>query len=147
MLPEVTVSASDISKKALEVGRWNAKKNGAKVEFILSNWFANIPEKFDIIVSNPPYVSTTDFDKLPVDVKAYDPQLSLIGGKDGLECYREIAKKISSNMSHEGLAFFEIGFGQKDAVIQLFSQSGLPLVNVWKDLNGLERVICVKKDA
>ena len=147
MLPGVTVSASDVSEKALKIGRWNAKKNDAKVEFILSSWFANISKKFDIIVSNPPYVSITDFDKLPVDVKTYDPKLSLVGGEDGLDCYREIVKSISSNMSNQGLAFFEIGFGQKEAIIEIFSKSGLPLVNVWKDLNGLERVICVKKDA
>ena len=147
LLPEVTVAASDVCTKALDVARKNAKENGAAVEFICSNWFKSITKKFDIIVSNPPYISNSDFNKLPVDVKAYDPRLSLVGGKDGLDCYRIIAKSLPSLLAIGGSAFFEIGLGQKNDIAQIFSDSGLLVSNVWKDLNGLERTICVKKDA
>ena len=147
MLPEVTMVASDVSKKALDIARWNAKENGANVEFILSNWFENITQTYDIIVANPPYISSSDFFNLPKDVRVYDPMISLIGGDDGLDCYRKIGKSLKSHLSNKGLAFFEIGFGQKEDILNIFCQSGLSLVKIWKDLNNLERVICVKKDA
>ena len=71
----------------------------------------------------------------------------MVGGWDGLECYRDIAKVLPLYMSDGGLAFFEIGCRQRKQVVEIFSECGLSLFKVWKDLNGLERVICVKKDA
>ena len=78
----------------------------------MSDWFVNIKGRFDIIVSNPPYISKADFDNLSLDVKKYDPKLSLIGGEDGLDCYRTICESLSKYLTNEGLAFFEIGFGK-----------------------------------
>ena len=147
ILDQVTIYASDVSLIALSVARRNAREKGAEVQFILSNWFSNFSRKFDIIISNPPYISDSDFLKLPIDVREYDPKVSLVGGVDGLDCYRKIAKSLLLYLCDGGLAFFEIGFGQKEEAILIFSQEGLSLVNVWSDLNGVERVICVKKDA
>ena len=147
MLKQVSVSASDISEKALLVARRNAEENGAMVSFVISDWFSSFSKRFDIIVSNPPYISSSDFTKLPNDVRSYDPELALIGGRDGLDCYRKIAQSLSLHLNNDGLAFFEIGFGQKQCVTNIFSQEGLSVVNVWNDINNLERVICVKKDA
>jgi release factor glutamine methyltransferase len=147
MLKQVSVSASDISEKALLIARRNAEENGAKVNFVISDWFSSFSKRFDIIVSNPPYISSSDFTKLPNDVRSYDPELALIGGRDGLDCYRKIAQSLSPYLSDDGLAFFEIGFGQKQGVTNIFSQEGLSVVNVWNDINNVERVICVKKDA
>ena len=147
MLKQAHISASDISEKALLIARQNAEKNGAKVNFVLSDWFSSFSKTFDIIVSNPPYISSNDFTKLPIDVKSYDPKLALVGGIDGLDCYRKIAQSLLLYLSDGGLAFFEIGFGQKQDVMSIFFQEGLSVVNVWSDINGLERVICVKKDA
>ena len=147
MLKQVSVSASDISEKALLIARRNAEENGAKVNFVISDWFSSFSKRFDIIVSNPPYISSSDFTKLPNDVRSYDPKLALVGGRDGLDCYRKIAQSLSLYLSDDGLAFFEIGFGQKQGVTYIFSQEGLSVVNVWNDINSLERVICVKKDA
>ena len=147
MLKQVSVSASDISEKALLIARQNAEENGAKVSFVISDWFSSFSKRFDIIVSNPPYISSSDFTKLPNDVRSYDPKLALVGGRDGLDCYRKIAQSLSLHLNNDGLAFFEIGFGQKQGVTNIFSQEGLSVVNVWNDINSLERVICVKKDA
>ena len=147
MLKQVSVSASDISEKALLVARRNAEENGAMVSFVISDWFSSFSKRFDIIVSNPPYISSSDFKKLPNDVRSYDPKLALVGGRDGLDCYRKIAQSLSLHLNNDGLAFFEIGFGQKQCVTNIFSQEGLSVVNVWNDINRLERVICVKKDA
>ena len=147
MLKQVSVSASDISKKALLIARRNAAENGAKVNFVISDWFSSFSKRFDIIVSNPPYISSSDFTRLPNNVRSYDPKLALVGGRDGLDCYRKIAQSLSLYLSDDGLAFFEIGFGQKQGVTNIFSQEGLSVVNVWNDINNVERVICVKKDA
>jgi len=147
MLKQVSVSASDISKKALLIARRNAAENGAKVNFVISDWFSSFSKRFDIIVSNPPYISSSDFTRLPNNVRSYDPKLALVGGRDGLDCYRKIAQSLSLHLNNDGLAFFEIGFGQKQCVTNIFSQEGLSVVNVWNDINRLERVICVKKDA
>jgi len=147
MLKQVSVSASDISEKALLVARRNAEENGAMVSFVISDWFSSFSKRFDIIVSNPPYISSSDFTRLPNNVRSYDPKLALVGGRDGLDCYRKIAQSLSLHLNNDGLAFFEIGFGQKQCVTNIFSQEGLSVVNVWNDINRLERVICVKKDA
>ena len=144
---QVSVSASDISEKALLVARRNAEENGAMVSFVISDWFSSISKRFDIIVSNPPYISSSDFTRLPNNVRSYDPKLALVGGRDGLDCYRKIAQSLSLYLSDDGLAFFEIGFGQKQGVTNIFSQEGFSVANVWNDINNLERVICVKKDA
>ena len=147
MLKQVNISASDVSEKALLIARRNAEENGAKVNFFISDWFSSFSKTFDIIVSNPPYISSDDFTRLPIDVKSYEPKLALVGGTDGLECYRKIAQSLLLYLSDGGLAFFEIGIGQKQSVTDIFFQEGFSIVNVWSDLNGLERVICVKKDA
>ena len=147
MLKQVNIFASDISEKALLIARRNARENGAIVNFVISDWFSSFSKKFDIIVSNPPYISSDDFTKLPIDVKSYDPKLALVGGTDGLDCYRKIAKSLLFYLSDDGLAFFEIGLGQKQSLTSIFAQESLSVVNVWNDINGLERVICVKKDA
>ena len=147
MLKQASISASDISEKALLIAKRNAEENSAKVNFVISDWFSSFSKRFDIIVSNPPYISSSDFTKLPNDVRSYDPKLALVGGRDGLDCYRKIAQSLSLYLSDDGLAFFEIGFGQKQGVTNIFSQEGLSVVNVWNDINNVERVICVKKDA
>ena len=147
MLKQVSIFASDISQKALLIARRNAAENGAKVNFVISDWFSSFSKRFDIIVSNPPYISSSDFTRLPNNVRSYDPKLALVGGRDGLDCYRKIAQSLSLHLNNDGLAFFEIGFGQKQCVTNIFSQEGLSVVNVWNDINRLERVICVKKDA
>ena len=144
---QVRVIGSDISNSALKIAKKNAKLNNAKVTFIQSDWFKNIDIKFDIIVSNPPYISQDDFLNLPDDVRNFDPKVALFGGADGLDCYRKIAFSISPYLNTGGRGFFEIGLGQKTDVVSLFQACGLSIFDIKYDLNGVERVVCVKKDA
>ena len=146
-LGQSEIDGIDISKEALKVARKNANKNNVQVNFFQSNWFSNIDKKYDIIVSNPPYISKSEFVKLPRGVKFFDPGIALYGGEDGLVSYRIIARSIVSYLNDEGLAFFEIGQGQTNAVLKIFENQGLSLVSVWKDLDQNNRIICVKKDA
>ena len=146
-LSEVVVVGSDISDKAIDVARFNSKKNNAKVTFVKSDWFKNITTRYDIIVSNPPYVSEGELASLPDEVKNYDPKVALNGGKDGLNGYRKIAESLNSHLNIGGLGIFEIGFGQVTDVRNIFSKFGFSVHRIKCDLNGIERVICVKKDA
>ena len=146
-LSQVRIVGSDVSISALRIARQNAKLNNAQVNFICSDWFEDIVEKFVIIVSNPPYIKQDEFFNLPNDVKHFDPTIALVGGADGLDCYRKIAFSISLFLNDGGKGFFEIGLGQRNQVSSLFEAHGLSVFDVKNDLNGVERVVCVKKDA
>ena len=146
-LRKVKVMGSDISEGALIIARKNSKSNKAGVSFVRSNWFESISKKFDIIVCNPPYIKVKELTALPQAVRNYDPWTALDGGEDGLKCYRTIASSILLFLNEGGIGIFEIGVGQKNAVIKIFSRYGLSCFDVNQDLNGLDRVVCVKKDA
>lgn len=134
-LPSVQVFASDISKKALEIAKTNAKKNDVQIKLIESNMFENINEKFDIVVSNPPYIKTDEITKLSNQVQN-EPRLALDGGKDGLDFYRIIQKNIKNYLYENGILLMEIGYDQGQAVASMFKNSKLV-----KDYAGKDRVI------
>lgn len=134
-LPSVQVFASDISKKALEIAKTNAKKNDVQIKLIESNMFENINEKFDIVVSNPPYIKTDEITKLSNQVQN-EPRLALDGGKDGLDFYRIIQKNIKNYLYENGILLMEIGYDQGQAVASMFKNSKLV-----KDYAGKNRVI------
>ena len=134
-LPSVQVFASDISKKALEIAKINAKKNDVQIKLIESNMFENINEKFDIVVSNPPYIKTDEITKLSNQVQN-EPRLALDGGKDALDFYRIIQKNIKNYLYENGILLMEIGYDQGQAVASMFKNSKLV-----KDYAGKNRVI------
>ena len=137
-----SVTAVDISDKALLVASSNAQKNDCKVEFKNSNLFDNLKtaKRFDIIVSNPPYIPTNQIDKLDVEVKNYDPKLALDGGLDGLDFYKKIIEQSPKYLSKNGKIFFEIGKGQSEDIKQLLQKDFEDIV-VIKDYNKIDRVI------
>ena len=141
------IYASDISREALRVAKRNAKKLEAKIKFIESDWFNNITEKFDIIVCNPPYLSTMEIESICDEVKNFDPHISLFAGSDPMGCYRAISLKLNDHLVFGGVGLFEVGHLQSDAVSNIFKRAGFKSIEVKKDLNNVERVVCVKKDA
>ena len=100
----VTGDGVDISDDALEIAKKNARYHniGDKINFFKSNWFSNVKNKFDIIVSNPPYIKKSEINFLPVGVKKFDPLISLCGGHDGLNPYRRIADKAKNYLKKDG---------------------------------------------
>ena len=143
-LPEVQVVATDISNDALNIARKNATINEVQnqIIFINSDLFTNLEtQKFDIIVSNPPYVKTKVIENLDVQVKK-EPHIALDGGEDGLDFYRKIIKESYQYLKYNGYLCLEIGFDQKDDVINIFNEAN-NFKNIYckKDLGNNDRVI------
>lgn len=140
------VYASDISDKALEIAEYNSKKNNANVKFILSNLFDNINDiDFDIIVSNPPYITKEEMQQLEMQVKK-EPEIALYGGIDGLNFYKRITKEAVEHLKIGGYLLFEIGYKQKEAVMEILEQNKFKNIRCVKDFNNLDRVIIGEKE-
>ncbi len=131
----------DISEKALEIALKNARSNEADVSFIKSDMFKNIMEKYDIIVSNPPYIRLDVIKTLEPEVREHDPMLALDGGEDGLRFYRILAEEGKKHLARPGRIFMEIGYDQGKAVKEIFENEGFKEVVVKKDLCENDRVV------
>ena len=144
--PEVTCVATDISEYALKTASANSKRHGveSRLKLLHSNWFEKISGSFDVIVSNPPYISSEEYAQLSAEVVKYDPKISLTLGGDGLEAYREILSQALEKLSKNGHIFLEIGYTQANAVGHLFRESGFQQIKVHKDLGSRDRVISAK---
>lgn len=138
-----TVTMTDISKKALDIANKNARDNGVseKCKFILSNMFEKVQDKFDIIVSNPPYIKTEIIKTLDKEVQN-EPNIALDGGEDGLKFYKIIAENAYKYLKQKGILALEIGYDQKEEVINLLKHTN-KYENIYsqKDLAGSNRVI------
>ena len=143
-----TCVAVDISQGAIETAKRNAYKNGVseKINFVLSDCFENIDEKFDAIVSNPPYIKTDVIKGLMREVRDNEPYNALDGGSDGLYFYRKISNEAKNYLNEKGSIFFEIGYDQGEEVRDILLNEGFSDVRIIKDLAGLDRVVTgVKK--
>jgi release factor glutamine methyltransferase len=131
----------DISPKALAVARQNARNLKADVTFIESDMYSRVTGKYDIIISNPPYIPTRDITGLMEEVKDYEPILALDGKEDGLHFYRVIINGLNRFLKEDGYVFLEIGYNQANAVCDLLREAGFMEVKIINDLAGLNRVV------
>ena len=145
----VKVAAVDISKTAIALTKENAAKNGVKIETYTGDLFEPLGRKrFDMVVSNPPYIPTAVIPTLMPEVRQYDPFAALNGGADGLDFYRRIAAEAPDHLKKNGILVLEIGGEQGPAVSGMLEESpAFVNVNVWKDLAGLDRVVTARFDA
>ena len=143
--PEASVVATDISEEALAVARINADKFRAKVDFRQGDLFEPVKgDRFDLIISNPPYVSADEYEKCSPEVKK-EPHLALLGGTDGLDFYRRISEEIWRYLRPGGRVLLEIGSGQALAVIELFEKKGYKCTLDF-DLSGLDRIVLIEEE-
>lgn len=134
---------ADVSEEALKVARENSRRLEVPVTWIQSDLFAKIPEeeKYDVIVSNPPYIETAVIDTLQEEVRLHDPYIALDGKEDGLYFYRRIISEAGKYLKPQGKLMFEIGCDQAEAVEELMKNAGYEQITVKKDLAGLDRVV------
>jgi release factor glutamine methyltransferase len=145
-LPDAVVTATDISPSALVVAQQNAQAPGAgdRVRLVQSDLFEGLPEeRFDAIVSNPPYVATGEI--LEPQVRDYEPASALFAGEDGLEIYRRLIPKAFEHLERGGHLLLEIGHGQREALGGLLAQGGFAEIGFVDDLQGIPRVARARK--
>lgn len=148
--PAANIVATDISQPALEVAASNAKKHGVaeRTGFLQGDLFSPIEknQKFDIIVSNPPYISSSELEKLQPEITKYEPVRALDGGPDGLAYYRKIASMAHDYLTEKGHLLLETGMGQADSVIEMLrAASAYSSISKVRDLSGIDRVVLASK--
>ncbi len=143
-----SVTASDISAEALNVAKENFLRLGkgetADISFVQSDLFENMDGRFDIIVSNPPYIESGVIEELEPEVKKFIPRLALDGAADGLRFYREISGKAAKYLEENGKIFYEIGYNQGRAVVDILAENGFVDIEIIQDFAGLDRIVAGK---
>jgi len=147
-LENAQITSLDISKDALKVAEKNAELNdvGDRIQFIDQDFTSAkivkyFPEKFDVLVSNPPYVSPADFEDLPEEIRNYEPAVALSDNRDGLSFYRKIAELSSGLIKPSGFLMLELGLGQAQEVKEIFLKTCFYNVNTFQDLNQIDRIL------
>jgi release factor glutamine methyltransferase len=145
-LPCATGLGVDDSPAALTVARRNAERLGlaARAEFGQGRWGAGLRERFDLILSNPPYVAEAEWDRLQPEIRDFEPKSALVAGPDGLASYRALAPECARLLATEGALALEVGLGQADAVTALLAADGLVVVERRRDLAGIERCLIAR---
>jgi len=141
--PDATGVGADISEGAIATASNNAKSLGldARCQFQVSNWCESIDQKFDLIISNPPYIASKVIPNLEKEVKNHDPMAALDGGNDGLDAYHSIFFRLKHVLNDDGYALFEIGFDQADDMKRLSKKYEIRLGDIYPDLSGNPRVV------
>ncbi len=137
-------TGADISDTALECARRNQIRLGTETHFIKSDLFSGIREIYDVITANPPYIASDKVEGLEDEVRCYEPRSALDGGEDGLLFYRRIAEEAQGHLSQGGILALEIGYDQGETVPLILSRAGYRDIQVIKDANGRDRVVCAR---
>ncbi len=143
----IDVYAVDISTDALEVAKKNIDENNCDIKLIQSDLFENIEDDlfFDVIVSNPPYVTDEEYEKLLPEVKNFEPKLALVAGKEGLDIYKRLILEAKKHLKDDGMVSLEIGCNQAKDVSDILEENGYHNIEVLKDLPGLDRNVIAYK--
>ncbi len=145
--PDIIVYGTDISNNAIECARENAEINQiSNTIFIAGNLFEPFKETilFDIIISNPPYIKTSEIDNLQPEISKWEPREALNGGKDGLDYYRKILKLAKNYLKPNGFILFETGEGQAEQIAKIAEEKNYSIYSIKKDYSGIERILIIK---
>ena len=142
----IALFLADFSKKALSLSKKNAEKLHVDCEFIRSDLFSNIDNKFDLIVTNLPYIAKDDFCYLQKEIILYEPHEALYGGQSGLDIIKLFLNGVNRHLNKNGIFVIEFGEGQDFLLKEELLRSNLNKVSFYKDLNSVNRLVCVKKD-
>jgi release factor glutamine methyltransferase len=149
-LSQASITSIDLSAEALMVARGNAALNGveAEIRFLEGDLLTPVlAERFEVVVSNPPYVPLEDRPAMDVEVREYEPSLALFAGEDGLSIYRRLIPQAFSVLVEGGWLAMEIGYGQREAIESLLSENGFEQIEFVADLQEIPRVVCARKRA
>jgi release factor glutamine methyltransferase len=148
-LPSATGLGVDDSPAALAVAKRNVERLGlaARAELRQGRWGEGLRERFDLIVSNPPYVTQAEWDRLQPEIRCFEPKRALVAGADGLAAYRELAPDCERLLAANGALVLEIGFGQADAVSAILAAHGLEVIERRRDLAGIGRCVVASRAA
>ena len=145
-LSNSTLTAIDISEDAIKVAKENSELNNIngqisfyKIDFVNEQGFNE--SNFDLIVSNPPYVSSEDYTELAPELKNHEPKFALTDNNDGLNFYREISKKAKASLNKNGKLFFEVGMGQAEEVKNILLNNGFSAIEIFKDYSNIDRIV------
>ncbi|MCK4822243.1 peptide chain release factor N(5)-glutamine methyltransferase, partial [bacterium] len=147
-LPVAIMTGVDLSGKILNVAMENAEKNGVKerIQFFQADvteddFYQQVQGSFDIVVSNPPYVSLEEWPGLPEEIREFEPRNALCDEKDGLDFFRIIAGRSGKILTSGGRLFFEIGDGQSESVRKILQKTGYIDIQIFQDLNRIDRIV------
>jgi len=141
--PTWQITATDISKTALNTAKENAQNNDCDVDFIVSDIWQNVQKKFDIIISNPPYINAEDYQNLAPELY-FEPENALTANENGLYFYRNILEGCHNYLLPEGKLYFEIGHDQAESIKNIAHKNKMKLIEVTKDYNNFDRIITLK---
>ena len=147
LLPQAFIWATDISLGALKLAKENARLHKVKIEFLCSDIFSaleNNPVKFDLIITNPPYISSQEFCGLAKEL-FFEPVLALAAGSDGLDYYRRIISQAAFYLNGDGLLALEVGASQAQRVCAICAEQNFNLLDIIKDYNNIKRVVIAKQ--
>lgn len=147
-MPEIWVTLADVSPNTLRVAKQNAAQFGPRVSCIQADALQPAPallKNYDLLVSNPPYITNADMEALPDSVKNFEPDLALRGGADGLDFYRSIVQNFSAVLKPEGYLCFEFGMGQAKDVCRILMAGGYRILELRDDSRGITRAVIAQK--
>jgi len=136
--------ALDISDTALTIAKQNAKLNNVEIHFFQSDLFENVTKKYDLIVSNPPYIPEKEFKRLPTEIKKYEPESALLAKNSGLYFYEEILRNAKEHLTESGKIYFEIGHDQASRISDIAEENGFKDIRVYQDLNKFDRIMRIQ---
>ena len=138
---KIRIDAVDLLGSVLKIAQQNADLNNVEINFFQSDIYENITDKYDLIISNPPYISQAEYELLPKEIKEYEPKSALQAENNGLYFYEKILQNAKEYLTDSGKIYFEIGYDQAEKITKIAKKNGFSNIQVFKDLNDFDRIM------